>query len=148
MKKLLKIGMLWLAASPLLGQDLASSGASEALLRAMEGSWSQAVVAKDLKVLDMLLAPELVYVDDDGKLMSRQQYIASVKSSDLHPERVTTQSMTVHSYGNMAVVSGLYLKKGTRNGKAYVLRERFTDTWVMRHGNWVCVASHSTLIGP
>jgi hypothetical protein len=44
------------------------------------------------------------------------------------------------------VVIGIYREQGVRNGKAYVLRDRFVDTWVERSGSWICVASQSTLM--
>jgi len=50
------------------------------------------------------------------------------------------------SSGDSAVVTGVYHEKGQRNGKPYLRRGRFPDTWVLVQGNWVCVASQSTLI--
>jgi len=55
--------------------------------------------------------------------------------------------MTAHIYGESAVVTGVYREKGISNGKPYLRRGRFTDTWVNQSGTWVCVASQSTLIG-
>ena len=52
----------------------------------------------------------------------------------------------VHVYGNAAVVAGIYRESGTNKGKHYVIRSRYTDTWIRRDGIWRCVASHSTLI--
>lgn len=49
--------------------------------------------------------------------------------------------------GGSAVVTGIYREKGVCNGKPYVRRGRFTDTWVAQGGTWVCAASQSTLIG-
>jgi hypothetical protein len=53
--------------------------------------------------------------------------------------------MTVQLYGNAAVVTGIYRESGTNKGKPYVIRSRYTDTWI-RRAVWQCVASHSTLI--
>jgi hypothetical protein len=44
------------------------------------------------------------------------------------------------------VVTGVYRETGTNKGKKYVIRSRYTDTWIRRNGTWQCVASHSTLI--
>jgi ketosteroid isomerase-like protein len=113
---------------------------------ALENAWNQAIQQKDRAALDMLMGPELVYVDYDGKLMGKADYIASVKSSPLHPARVLNEFMNINLYGNVAVVNGVYRENGQKNGKPYILRERFTDTWVRRDDNWICVASESTLI--
>ena len=54
--------------------------------------------------------------------------------------------MNARVYGDAAVVTGVYRVRGTDNGKPYLRRGRFTDTWINRYGNWVCVASQFTLI--
>jgi ketosteroid isomerase-like protein len=128
-------------------QDSASQGADPSRLVALENAWNQAVQQKDRIALDMLIGPDLVYVDYDGRLMDRTEYLASVQSPQHRPDRIVSEAMNVHLYGAVAVVNGVYRENGTKNGKPYSLRERFTDTWVRHAESWVCVASHSTLIG-
>ncbi len=113
---------------------------------ALENAWNEAVALKDSAALDMLLAPELVYVEYDGSLMDKPQYLAAVRSPLARPARVVSESVIVHFYSNIAVASGVYRENGLKNGNPYTLRERFTDTWIHRNGAWVCVASQSTLI--
>jgi hypothetical protein len=95
----------------------------------------------------MLLGGELVYVDFDGKLMDEAAYVASVRSQALHPERIVSESMNLHIYGAVAVVTGVYRESGETNREPYRLRERFTDTWIRQNDSWLCVASQSTLAG-
>jgi hypothetical protein len=83
--------------------------------------------------------------DFDGTLMDKTAYLASVDSEMLDPERIVSESMKVHLYGTVAVVNGVYRENGTKNEKPYMLRERFTDTWVRRNDSWICGASHSRL---
>jgi len=113
---------------------------------ALENAWNQAEEHKDIKALDSLLDSTLVYVDYDGSMMDKAQFIESIKAPSLHPEQIVNESMTAHVYGDSAVVTGVYREKGQKNGKPYSRRGRFTDTWVYRDGTWVCVASQSTLI--
>ncbi|MGB8583180.1 MAG: nuclear transport factor 2 family protein [Candidatus Sulfotelmatobacter sp.] len=113
---------------------------------ALENAWNQAVREKDTAALKLLLGPELVYIDYDGTLMDKAQYLASVQSQTTQPERIVNESMNVHLYGAAAVVEGIYRETGEKNGKPYTLRERFSDTWIRRNESWECVASHSTLI--
>jgi ketosteroid isomerase-like protein len=51
--------------------------------------------------------------------------------------------LSVQVYGDAAVATGISRESGTNKGKPYVIRSRFTDTWIKRHGVWLCVASHS-----
>jgi len=138
--------ILILLAGPTFSAQTATPDAEQGRILALENSWNQAVQQKDTSAMSLLLGSELVYVDYDGKLMDKLQYIASVQSQQLHPVHIASESMTVHLYGTTAVVNGVYRENGMKNGKPYMLRERFTDTWISRGRGWVCVASHSTLI--
>ncbi len=120
--------------------------AEETKILALENAWNQAEEDKDVTALDSLLDPTLVYIDYDGSFMDKAQFMASVQAPSLHPEQIVNESMSANVYGDSAVVTGVYREKGTRNGKTYLRRGRFTDTWVYRNGTWTCVASQSTLI--
>ena len=118
----------------------------EGRVLALETAWNKAEESKDAKALEQLLAPTLVYIDYDGSLQSKTEFLDSVKAEGLQPAQITNESMTAHVYGDSAVVTGVYREKGTNKGKAYSRRGRFTDTWVKVSGSWECVASQSTLI--
>ena len=113
---------------------------------ALENAWNQAEEHKDAKALDGLLAGTLVYVDYDGKLMTKADFMASVKRPALHPDQIINDGMTTRIYGDTVIVTGLYREKGALEGKPYLRRGRFTDTWVNLNGRWQCVASQSTLL--
>ena len=120
--------------------------AAQTRILALENAWNQAEEHKDVNALDSLLDPTLVYIDYDGSMMDKPQFMTSIKLPSLHPEQIVNESMTAHVYGDSAVVTGIYREKGQKNGKPYLRHGRFTDTWVFHQGNWVCVASQSTLI--
>ena len=58
------------------------------------------------------------------------------------PDVLQSDEMTVHLYGNTAIVTGTFPEKGKHNGKPFERRGRFTDTWVYQKGEWRCAASH------
>ena len=140
--------VLLLMATPRLGfpEAPARPDAEQSKILALENAWNLAEERKDVKALETLLHPDLVYIDYDGSMMTKGQFIASVKAPELHPEQIVNESMTAHVYGDSAIVSGIYREKGIKNGKRYMRRGRFTDAWVYQNGLWVCVASQSTLI--
>ncbi len=113
---------------------------------ALETAWNRAEEQKDAKALDGLLDSTLLYIDYDGSLMNKTQFLDSVKAPSLHPEQIVNESMTAQLYGNTAIVTGVYREKGKVGGKAYLRRGRFIDTWINQNGTWRCVASQSTLI--
>ena len=133
----------------LLGVSLVrSQGVSEdkGRILALETAWNHAEQSKDVAALDQLLAPELVYIDYDGSLMSKEQFLASIKSEGLSPSQIINENQRAVVFGDCAIVTGIYREKGTSNGKPYSRRGRFTDTWVKTNNTWRCVASQSTLI--
>lgn len=125
-----------------------SQGVSEdeGRILALETAWNHAEQSKDVAALDQLLAPELVYIDYDGSLQNKEQFLAAVKSEGLSPAQIVNESQTAKVFGDCAIVTGIYREKGTNNGKPYTRRGRFTDTWVKINNTWRCVASQSTLI--
>jgi ketosteroid isomerase-like protein len=147
MKAVISVCLALLAASILVPRQYDSRvDANESRILALENAWNQAEEHKDAKVLDDLLAPTLVYIDYDGSFMDKPQFLASVQSPSIQPQQIVNESAAVHMYGNSAVVTGVYREKGTFNGKSYLRRGRFTDTWVSQNSVWQCVASQSTLI--
>ncbi len=100
-------------------QDKAGS-ADEIQVRQLERAWNQAEMKQEVGAVDNLVADSLVYTDYDGAFMNKKQY--------------------------MKWVTGIYRETGTNKGKPYVVRSRYTDTWIKRNGLWQCVASHSTLL--
>ena len=113
---------------------------------ALETLWNQAEVAKDASALDHLLAEDFTYVDIDGSLQNKAQFLDGIKHPPEHIENIGNDSLKTHVYRDTVIVSGTYHEKGTLNGKAYLHRGRFTDTWVRQGSSWMCVASHSTLM--
>jgi ketosteroid isomerase-like protein len=111
---------------------------------ALENAWSRAAESKDLKALDTLLDNGFVYVDPDGRLMTKADVLADVKASNV--QQAVTEGMTAHLYGNVAIITGTVKIRGVENGKPLLRRGRFTDTWLYRSGAWACVASQETAI--
>jgi|ERR1700722_7243047 len=145
MRSLLPV-LLLLATSRFSAQTSAPADPERDRILSLENAWNQAVQLKDAAALRMLLAPELIYVDYDGTLMNKVEYLDSMQSSWQHPAHLVNDSMTVHNYGSVAVVNGVCRESGVRRGKPYALIERFTDTWVRRGDSWLAVASQSTLM--
>jgi ketosteroid isomerase-like protein len=133
-------------ASVLSAQAAPALTAMQSRILTLENAWNQAVQQQDGAALQMLLAPDLIYIERDGSLMTKAQYISVVQDSTLHPNRIASESMDVHIYGPAAVVTGVYIETGSKNGKPYSIRDRFTDTWILRNNSWECVASQSTTI--
>jgi ketosteroid isomerase-like protein len=146
MRVLLALVLVATASPRLAVQTPNEVDAEQTRILALENAWNQAEEHKDVKALDGLLDPTLVYIDYDGSIMTKAQFMASVQAPELQPQQIINETMAAHVYGNSAVVTGVYREKGVLGGKSYSRRGRFTDTWVYQNGMWTCVASQSTLI--
>lgn len=117
----------------------------ESKIVAIEKAWNQAYKLRDKKALGEILHDSIVLVNDDGSLQSRSIFLSSVdtaKPSD--QQQAEPESITVHVFGDVAIATGIFREKGVENGKPYLRRNRFVDTWVSHNGSWVCVAASAT----
>jgi ketosteroid isomerase-like protein len=125
-----------------------TDSATKSKIIALEQLWNQAYKSADMKALDSILDDAIVLVNDDGSVQNKAEFLASVKSSTPQPsaqqQQVAPESFNVHVFGNVAIATGVMKVKGVENGKPYTRRERFVDTWLLKHGNWVCVGTDAT----
>ena len=141
---LMAIALLLSSPSPFAQEKPASS--DEIQIRQLERAWNQAEAKQEIKEVANLVDDTLVYTDYDGSIMNKAEYLKWVAAPDQKADHLYDEGLTVHVYGNAAVVTGIYRESGINKGKHYVVRSRYTDTWIKRDGVWRCVASHSTLI--
>jgi ketosteroid isomerase-like protein len=138
------IALVMFAVLPVSAQE---DSATITKIVAMEKAWNQAFKLRDTKAIDALLDDSIVLVNDDGSLMSKASFLAAVRSSgSSDDQQVTPESINVKVVHGVAIATGVFRSKGTENGKAYVRRNRFADTWVQKNDTWVCVSAAATPI--
>jgi hypothetical protein len=138
--------VLLISSALIIAQESSKPSGEEGHLRALETAWNHAEQSKDAAALNQLLADTFLYVDYDGTLMNKNEFLASTVSNEVQNEQINNEGMTIQVYGDAAVVNGAYRDKGLEKGKPFSRHGRFTDTWIFRNGAWNCVASQSTLI--
>jgi ketosteroid isomerase-like protein len=127
-------------------QERASDDGVTAKVLSLEQLWNQAEVEKDTHSLNQLLSDTFIFVDIDGSLQNKAQFLASVSDRSEHIDSIRSESMLSHVHGDTVIVTGIYHEKGTLKGKAYYHHGRFTDTWIRDGSAWLCAASQSTLM--
>jgi ketosteroid isomerase-like protein len=122
--------------------------ATQSKIVALEQLWNQAYKSGDTKALDSILDDAIVLVNDDGSVQTKAEFLASVKSSAQQPtaqqQQVAPESFSVRVFGNVAIATGVMRVKGVEGGKPYTRHERFVDTWLLKHGSWVCIGTDAT----
>jgi ketosteroid isomerase-like protein len=130
----------------LAGAQNSTDLAGRTTVLALENVWDQAQERGDVKALTALFDNSLIYIDYDGTLLTKAGYLARVKANPTHIQQIVAEQMSVQMFADTAIVVGSYRVKGVENGKPYLRRGRFTDTWVLTGPNWICVAAAATPI--
>jgi hypothetical protein len=123
---------------------------SEKAVTKLEQEWFKIQLAHDWDKLRQLLGDDFQLIESDGRLGDRDSMIAGYKEE---ASSVTTISMTLlvsHAVSNDTVVAtGLDdISLRQRDGSLSHRYERFTDVWILRNNQWVCVAEQITLAHP
>jgi ketosteroid isomerase-like protein len=110
----------------------------------LEDHWTTAVVQRDTRTFERLLAPNFVYTED-ASVMSRSDVIRSITGSD-RVSSARNEGMSVHDFGDVQVITGILHLRGRGTGGAFDRRYRFTDTWQRRGEQWQIIAAQDYLI--
>ena len=130
----------------LFAQEKSAPSNDEIQITQLERAWNQAEARHDAAAVTNIVADTLTYIDFDGSIMNKAEYVKDVTSTAYQADHLFDEGLKVVVYGNAAVVTGVYRETGNTKGKNYVHRVRYTDTWIRRAGVWQCVASQNTLI--
>jgi hypothetical protein len=143
--KFVSAGLLIILCLPVSAQKR-DAAADRSMLIALENAWNQAQIQRDGGALDSLLADKFIYTDWDGTVSNKARFISDMKDASAETSSVANQNVEIFFYPGVAIVAGEYRAKGTDRGKLYDHRGRFTDTWIVSKGSWICVASHTNLM--
>jgi ketosteroid isomerase-like protein len=128
----------------------ASWGAAEKAVTKLEQDWFKIQLAHDWDKMRLLLGDDFQLIDSDGTLGDRDSMIAGYKQE---APSVVTIGMTLlvsHAVASDCVVAtgldDITLK--AKDGNISHRYERFTDVWVLRNHQWLCVAEQLTLAHP
>jgi ketosteroid isomerase-like protein len=129
----------------LLGQQSNTAG-DETRIIGLENSWNLAQKNHDANAMAGMLHPDFVFTDYDGTVMTKPQFLASIRDASNTLTLEVSDDMALHRFGDTVVVTGATHEKGKQKGKAYEHYGRFTDTWIRHNNEWLCVASQLGLL--
>jgi ketosteroid isomerase-like protein len=130
----------------LFAQQPSPSEGDESRIVALENIWNQAQLNHDATAMGSMLHPDFVFTDYDGTVMSKPQFLASIRDSSNTLSMEVSDDMKLHRFGDTVVVTGATHEKGKQRGKTYEHYGRFTDTWMRHNNEWICVASQLGLL--
>ena len=127
-------------------QSLLRAQGDETKIIALENLWNQIQIKYDADAMGKLLDSDFILTDYDGSLMNKAQFLAAIRDSSNQLTVEVSEDMKLHVHGETVIVTGATHEKGTLKGKPYQHQGRFTDTWVKKNGQWICVASQLSLV--
>jgi ketosteroid isomerase-like protein len=119
--------------------------ASQAITQ-LEHDWEDAAKAGDAGKVSAILADDWVRIAPDGKMETKKDALASLKSG---ASKVTSDEpgpMDIKVMGKVAVVQATSTEKSTFKGKDTSGKYAWTDVLENVGGKWVVVRSEATLV--
>ncbi len=123
------------------------SNSIEAQILEAEERLRLAMLDSDVKVLDRLLAAELVFTNHLGQVLGKQDDLAAHQSRKFKIEALTPSDRRIQVIGNVAIVTVKVHLIGSYAGTGFDNDLRFTRIWNLSSGGtWQIVAAHSSVV--
>jgi len=103
-----------------------------------------AMLKNDFSELDALLDDALVYTHSSGRVETKAEFLAALRSGQLKYVGADLDDLRVRIYGTTALVTGHARMTVESGGRQRVLEIRFLDVYFRRNGRWRQLAWQST----
>lgn len=145
MKKLLIIALLTIAATTAVfsqkkTEPFEKTNADAQKMVQFMTDWANLSNKKDFAALDKMLPADLVITFQDGEVLTKDEYIASLKTNP-GDFTITDYDQKVDLYGKTAIVRARYV---VAVGADVKVEFRYTVTFLKRKERWEPVAFHSS----
>lgn len=106
-----------------------------------------AMIDSDVVALDDLLAPDLLFTNHLGQILTKQDDLAAHRTRAVTIDVLVPSETHVRLVGNTAVVSVRVHLAGSYLGQSSEADFRFTRVWAPNpRGAWHVIAGHSTIV--
>ncbi len=122
------------------------AASDEQQLRLLEDQVHEAFLERDTETLDRILDDGFVFTNPDGRLVTKGEWIADMKSGELTFEAIHINDLQVRLYGDAAVTNGRVTMKGQAKEGGFNEQYCYTCMYVRRDGRWQAVAEQANLL--
>jgi hypothetical protein len=119
-------------------------------LQALNKRFIHNFVTNDVASHDAILHPAFRAIQPDGSLQARDAYLR-YWASGFDPKVIPYWDMrgeTIVVLGSTALVGAVTRWVRVRDGTETIGMTRYTDTYVLGDGKWLCVLAQLTLVAP
>jgi uncharacterized protein (TIGR02246 family) len=140
------LGCTWalLGCGSLIRHRTPDTHGDEDTVRHLEETVAAATERNDADTLDRYLAPDFTFVNPNGLLVTKEQFLANFRSGRLLNTSYKVDEMRVRIYGAAAVVTYRSTVAGTAGVQDRAPVRRRTTMLIKRDGAWLIVAQQST----
>jgi Domain of unknown function (DUF4440) len=119
---------------------------SELQIIELEERLQQAMLQSNVAELDTLIAPELIFTNHFGQLVTKAEDLESHRSATLKFTALTPSDRQIQCHETFAIVSVLMHLQGTYNDAEFDQTIRFTRVWATSSmGSLQIVAGHTSV---
>jgi ketosteroid isomerase-like protein len=128
-------------------QNKTSPLVQDTVLR-LEQQWENALTNSDISALENLYDESLIYTHSNGKVDTRESYLAAIKSGATKYQSMKRDEIKVSVYGHTAVVTCHWEVHILSRGNKTDLNARYLHVYAEQPDGWKLVAHESTRIAP
>ena len=120
-----------------------SASQRKAKIISVEQAWVAAHLDLDLDTLDDILSDHYRQIQADGKVIGKQELLASYRSGQRKWEIAESDQYEIRLLGDVALLLGRWRGKGTNQGEAFDYSARFLAVYHLEGGDWKLVSDVS-----
>ena len=129
----------------------AGDDARMARLEERRERFKAAFIVADVAVLEAIIAPHYTHTNDDSEPLDREGWLASMRRRQQAMQegesgitQFDSEYYPLKVHGDTAVVTGVTILRGIRDGSEYGMRINFTHVWEWDGSDWYRIAFHDT----
>ena len=110
-----------------------------------ENQWAESVASGDTSILVHILADDFIGVDPEGNQYNKSKMVKDTYTAPKYFSSNHLNNIKVRFYGNAAVAQGdeTWVR---RSGNPVTGKFVWTDTWILRNGQWQIVAAEDLVV--
>ena len=106
-----------------------------------------AILNSDVNALNQILAPELIFTNHLGQVLSKEDDLLAHRSGIVKVNILTPSEQYIQIRGDIAIVSVRMYLVGSYDGITSDNDFRFTRIWTLSSTNtWQVIAAHSSIV--
>jgi ketosteroid isomerase-like protein len=147
-KLLLSVVLLVSLVSITFSQQNKTSPVIQDTVLRLEQQWENALINSNVSALENLYDENLIYTHSNGKVDTRESYLAAIKSGATKYQSMKRDEIKVSVYGHTAVVTCHWEVHILSRGNKTDLNARYLHVYAEQPDGWKLVAHESTRIAP